>query len=102
MTIFLGSEWNGRGPGDLTTVVLRGYAVDPYAIRAVYWYDPNNRTSGAAQMTWDPGAGDALSGWDWRMNWSLSATLPGGLKAHRGRRGEHQRPEPRWDILLPS
>jgi hypothetical protein len=69
------------GPGQTTTVLLRGQAVDSHAIRAVYWREASGKAWGAARMVWQPGAGGVRTGWNWTMNWSLSASVPKGTKS---------------------
>ena len=69
------------GPGRTTTVLLQGQAVDTYAIRAVYWRDASGKAWGAARMVWRRVAGGDGTGWEWTMNWSLSASVPKGTKS---------------------
>lgn len=69
------------GPGRTTTVLLQGQAVDTYTIRAVYWRDASGKAWGAARMVWRRVAGGDGTGWEWTMNWSLSASVPKGTKS---------------------
>ena len=69
------------GPGRTTTVLLQGQAVDTYALRAVYWRDASGKAWGAARMVWRRVAGGDGTGWEWTMNWSLSASVPKGTKS---------------------
>jgi hypothetical protein len=69
------------GSGQTTTVLLHGSAVDRDAVRAVYWKDASSKAWGAARMVWQPGPGSDKVGWDWTMNWSLSASVPKGTKS---------------------
>lgn len=68
------------GPGKRSTVLLQGTAVDPFAIQAVYWSDGSRNVGGAARMVWKRGSGGGRTGWDWTMDWSLSASVPAGTK----------------------
>jgi hypothetical protein len=63
------------------TVLLHGTAVDPFAIRAVYWHDDSQKAGGAARMVWKRGTGGVKTGWDWRMDWSFTASVPQGTKS---------------------
>jgi hypothetical protein len=49
---------------------LRGFATDDLAIRAVRWSN-GARRSGVARLRWIVESGDARSGWDWRMGWTV-------------------------------
>ena len=49
---------------------LSGFATDDLAIRAVRWRD-GARRSGVARLRWIVESGDARSGWDWRMGWTV-------------------------------
>jgi hypothetical protein len=69
------------GPGQTTTVLLHGSAVDADAVRAVYWRDASGKAWGVARLVWQPGPGSDKTGWDWTMNWSLSASVPKGTKS---------------------
>jgi len=68
------------GPRQMLTVVLHGTAVDPFAIRAVYWRDDSPKAGGAARMVWKRGTGGVKTGWDWTMDWSFTASIPKGTK----------------------
>jgi hypothetical protein len=52
-----------------TSIRLEGTAGDDFAIRAVRWYDDRGR-QGVARLTWNP-TGDAQSGWNGAMSWSI-------------------------------
>jgi hypothetical protein len=51
------------------TISLKGTASDNLGIRAVRWYDERGR-QGVARLTWNF-SGDATSGWDGEMSWSI-------------------------------
>jgi hypothetical protein len=61
------------------TISLKGTASDNLAIRAVRWYDDRGR-QGVARLTWNF-SGDARSGWDGEMSWSID-----NLRVPRGAR----------------
>jgi len=68
------------GPRQRLTVLLQGTAVDPFAIRAVYWHDDNRNAGGAARMVWQRGIGGFQTGWHWTMDWTFAASVPKGTK----------------------
>ena len=61
------------------TISLKGTASDNLGIRAVRWYDERGR-QGVARLTWNF-SGDASSGWDGEMSWSVD-----NLRVPRGTR----------------
>jgi hypothetical protein len=69
------------GPGQRTTVLLQGRAVDRYAVRAVYWRAVSRKAWDAARMVWQPEPSGDRTGWNGTMNWSLSASVPKGTKS---------------------
>jgi hypothetical protein len=60
----------GRSTPRETRLSLRGFATDDLAIRAVRWSN-GARRSGVARLRWIVESGDARSGWDWRMGWTV-------------------------------
>lgn len=54
------------------SLALRGTATDDMAIRAVRW-ENGPGSSGAAPMEWRVLSGDAVKGWEWRMDWSIDS-----------------------------
>jgi hypothetical protein len=69
------------GPRKRLTVLLKGTAVDRFAIRAVYWYDDTGKARGAARLVWNRGIGGVDTGWHWTMDWTLAASVPEGTKS---------------------
>ena len=47
----------------------------------MYWREASGKAWGAARMVWQPGPGGVRTGWNWTMNWSLSASVPKGTKS---------------------
>jgi Carboxypeptidase regulatory-like domain/Bacterial Ig domain len=69
----------GRRVAAGQTISLKGTASDNLGIRAVRWYDDRGR-QGVARLTWNF-SGDASSGWDGEMSWSVD-----NLRVPRGTR----------------
>jgi hypothetical protein len=67
--------------GPQLTIKLHGTAVDPFAIRAVYWHADNQEAGGAARMVWKRGTGGVKTGWKWTTHWTLTASVPEGTKS---------------------